>query len=510
MWLAQVVTNLRRPLTTPLGLSISLTIAAPAALAGLTGCENNPSPAACLNSGDPFCDQELDNNGNGGTGNSGAGGNTNVACADNPNYGKDCQLPGGGVGHWVCAGNGIDLVCAGSGTGGSGGGAGGNTAGNGGSGGGEYNCATDPNNGDPCIAADGTNGHWGCNGTGSALFCYSDGGAGGSGGTGGGGQYNCADDPQLGTPCTTSDGHQGAKVCNVSGTGLVCQCTVNCNGTGGSGGGGTGGSGGGETYNCLTDPDLGDICVMGVGICSRTGMYVCNAAGDGLRCSTNAGSPNPVGEVCANGLDDNCDGAKDEQPCVNGGGGGSGGTGGGGGSGGSGGALSCTDASSMQVMAVGASSLHILLMGQAVSNSNPWIKTLTNNQLFTASSEGGLSLSTTAGSFNYFEPNVGGGGDPMPMVDTLYCRQIGIDPPVPASCNATVIGDRHSTEYMASLRIAWQCWDDTSTCPIELIGHVPGDLFALRGKPAPGTPLSLPDYGYEEFGLGQVPPLCAP
>ena len=53
-------------------------------------------------------------------------------------------------------------------------------------------------------------------------------------------------------------------------------------------------------------------CTAGVGICKRTGVYVCNSGGTGSVCNVTAGKPNPKGEICNNGLDDNCDGAVDE------------------------------------------------------------------------------------------------------------------------------------------------------------------------------------------------------
>ena len=53
-------------------------------------------------------------------------------------------------------------------------------------------------------------------------------------------------------------------------------------------------------------------CTVGIGICQRTGHYVCKADGTGSQCSVTAGAPNPGGEICNNGLDDNCDGRIDE------------------------------------------------------------------------------------------------------------------------------------------------------------------------------------------------------
>jgi MYXO-CTERM domain-containing protein len=59
-------------------------------------------------------------------------------------------------------------------------------------------------------------------------------------------------------------------------------------------------------------------CTVGVGICERQGVYQCKADGSGSVCSVVPGPPNPGGEICGNGLDDNCNGAIDEgcPPCV--------------------------------------------------------------------------------------------------------------------------------------------------------------------------------------------------
>ncbi|MEE2786734.1 MAG: MopE-related protein [Myxococcota bacterium] len=56
-------------------------------------------------------------------------------------------------------------------------------------------------------------------------------------------------------------------------------------------------------------PDLADVCVAGVGICRNVGVRICNADGDGTTCEANSGEPSD--EVC-NGLDDDCDGDTDE------------------------------------------------------------------------------------------------------------------------------------------------------------------------------------------------------
>jgi hypothetical protein len=62
----------------------------------------------------------------------------------------------------------------------------------------------------------------------------------------------------------------------------------------------------------LTDEDfsdLGDFCEDGVGECHVEGVLVCNAGGDATECSVTAGQSEP--ELC-DGLDNDCDGATDE------------------------------------------------------------------------------------------------------------------------------------------------------------------------------------------------------
>ena len=59
-------------------------------------------------------------------------------------------------------------------------------------------------------------------------------------------------------------------------------------------------------------------CTVGLGICERTGVYQCKSDESGVECSVSPGPPNPGGEICGNGLDDDCDGQVDEGcvPCV--------------------------------------------------------------------------------------------------------------------------------------------------------------------------------------------------
>ena len=67
--------------------------------------------------------------------------------------------------------------------------------------------------------------------------------------------------------------------------------------------------------------DLGHICYAGEGICRRGGMTICAPDGSGgLACDAVPLPPDPLGEICGDGTDDDCDGQVDEgfdlgQPC---------------------------------------------------------------------------------------------------------------------------------------------------------------------------------------------------
>ncbi|MCW5809207.1 MAG: hypothetical protein KIT31_43030, partial [Deltaproteobacteria bacterium] len=114
--------------------------------------------------------------------------------------------------------------------------------------------------------------------------------------------------PDLATPCT-----QGVGACRRSG---VVRCTAAGDGTTCSA---TAGAPSAETCNNLDDdcdgatdedfPTKGQACSSGLGQCARQGTTVCSASGTGTTCSATAGTPTT--DVC-NLLDDDCDGKVDE------------------------------------------------------------------------------------------------------------------------------------------------------------------------------------------------------
>ncbi|MCB9617128.1 MAG: SUMF1/EgtB/PvdO family nonheme iron enzyme, partial [Sandaracinus sp.] len=59
-------------------------------------------------------------------------------------------------------------------------------------------------------------------------------------------------------------------------------------------------------------PSLGTSCSNGTGACRRTGMTVCNATQDGVRC--NAAAAGTPGTESCNNVDDDCDSRVDENP----------------------------------------------------------------------------------------------------------------------------------------------------------------------------------------------------
>jgi hypothetical protein len=114
----------------------------------------------------------------------------------------------------------------------------------------------------------------------------------------------------LGEICTDGRGaclRTGVNVCDPAGNGVVCNVQA--------------GQPGAETCNGIDDncdgrtdegfAGLGQACVDGRGICQRAGVNVCAAGGDAVVCNAVPGQPAAGGERC-NGLDDDCNGQVDE------------------------------------------------------------------------------------------------------------------------------------------------------------------------------------------------------
>ena len=112
----------------------------------------------------------------------------------------------------------------------------------------------------------------------------------------------------LGRPCDGPDSDQclnGVTVCSPDGLGVVCgsenpaDIRERCNGLD-------------DDCDGAVDEDFplkGQVCTGGLGICQRSGNWVCAADGSGLVCNAVPGTPST--EIC-NNLDDNCDGVVDD------------------------------------------------------------------------------------------------------------------------------------------------------------------------------------------------------
>ena len=123
--------------------------------------------------------------------------------------------------------------------------------------------------------------------------------------------------PEVDEPCVEGIGacrRLGVRQCSDDGASTECSATAGapamevCNGVD-------------DDCDGTSDelfPTLNAPCRVGVGACGRTGVQVCTADGADVECDAVAAEPAP--EIC-NGLDDNCDGTVDEgfaglgQPC---------------------------------------------------------------------------------------------------------------------------------------------------------------------------------------------------
>jgi len=122
------------------------------------------------------------------------------------------------------------------------------------------------------------------------------------------------DVPSLGLACES-----GIGACKASGT-YYCDNmnhTVKCNAIPGNPSSEICGDSIDNDCDTITDTDpelnLGNSCNVGLGICKRTGGYVCS--NNSVVCDGTPGTADSRGEVCSNGLDDDCDGTVDETPC---------------------------------------------------------------------------------------------------------------------------------------------------------------------------------------------------
>ena len=118
------------------------------------------------------------------------------------------------------------------------------------------------------------------------------------------------DFPTLGQACTVGVGactRSGSQVCSADQLSATCSVVA----------------GDPTTERCsnsvdddcdgATDegyPTIGQACSVGLGVCRRDSTFVCGADGVSATCPVTAGTPGA--EVCGNGLDDDCDGAPDE------------------------------------------------------------------------------------------------------------------------------------------------------------------------------------------------------
>ena len=114
--------------------------------------------------------------------------------------------------------------------------------------------------------------------------------------------------PTLDTPCEEGAGaclRRGVQRCAPDGRDVVCSAEAaaaqneRCNGID-------------DDCDGRTDeafPQLGAICAVGEGRCRNTAVFVCDDAAEGVLCGATAGEA--VAEQC-NGLDDDCDGETDE------------------------------------------------------------------------------------------------------------------------------------------------------------------------------------------------------
>ena len=118
----------------------------------------------------------------------------------------------------------------------------------------------------------------------------------------------------LGAACSVGVGacqRSGTLVCDVGAGGTRATCSA------------TAGAPGVERCGNAIDEDcsgavdngfaIGAACTNGAGICQRPGLQICNTANTlTTTCNAVPGAPNPLGELCDNGENDDCDAQTDE------------------------------------------------------------------------------------------------------------------------------------------------------------------------------------------------------
>ncbi|MBI2377320.1 MAG: putative metal-binding motif-containing protein [Deltaproteobacteria bacterium] len=119
--------------------------------------------------------------------------------------------------------------------------------------------------------------------------------------------------PNLGTACTAGQGvclRNGSRVCSADRRSTVCDAVASTPPAGGER------CGNGLDDDCDGNVDegfdVGASCTVGLGVCARTGTKVCSADGTTTVCGISPGPANPAGELCGNSSDDDCDGSVDE------------------------------------------------------------------------------------------------------------------------------------------------------------------------------------------------------